>query len=83
MNPSDLKLPAVDRSMFVSDVFLKREWVMDPPPFIIDRLQDDLIRKIYEIKMRHLAEMAKLEIKAKEIESAMFAEVAQAMATSK
>jgi len=51
------------------------EWMMDPPPFILKRFPDDLIREIYRVKMQHLARAAELEAEIVKVRGAMFAEV--------
>jgi len=79
MNPEEMKLPELEKSVFASKVFLRKEWVMDPPPWIVSRLRDDLIVDIYRIKMKHLAELAKIEVQILELESRMFNEIAKAM----
>jgi hypothetical protein len=83
MNAEEMKLPEMEKSVFGSNVFLRKEWVMDPPSWIVSRLRDDLIVNIYRIKMNHLAELAKLEAHIKEIESKMFSEIAASIAQGK
>lgn len=83
MNPEKMKLPEMEKSVFASNVFLRREWVEDPPPWIVSRLRDDLVVDIYRIKMNHLAELAKIEVQIKEIESKMFSEIAKSMTQGK
>ncbi len=56
---------------------------MDPPPWIVSRLRDDLLVTVYGIKMKHLAELAKIEVQIKEVESRMFSEIAKAMSQGK
>jgi len=80
MNSDELKLPEMEKSVFASNLYLRKEWVMDPPPWIVSRLPDDIIVNIYRIKMNHLAELAKTEIRIKEIESKMFSDIAKSMA---
>ena len=83
MNHEEMKLPEMEKSVFASSVLMHKEWVMDPPPWIISRLHDDLIIDIYRIKMDHLAEVTKLEAQIREIESRMFSEIAKSMAQGK
>jgi hypothetical protein len=83
MSPDEMKLPELEKSVFASTLFLRKEWVMDPPPWIVSRLRDDLLVNIYAIKMKYLAELAKIEIKTKEIESRMFSDIAKAMSRAK
>ena len=55
------------------------EWVMDPPRIFLERFDEKLVREIYRIKMKHLAEVARLEAQIAEIRGAMYAEIAGAM----
>lgn len=83
MSPEEMKLPELEKSVLASTLFLRKEWVMDPPPWIVSRLRDDLLVNIYAIKMKYLAELAKIEIQTKEIESRMFSDIAKAMSRAK
>lgn len=83
MNPEEMKLPEMERSVFASNILIHKEWVMDPPSWIVSRLHDDLIIDIYRIKMDHLAEVTKLEAQIREIESRMFSKIAKSMAQGK
>ncbi len=83
MKPEEMKLPELEKSVLTSTLFLRREWVMDPPPWIVSRLRDDLLVTVYGIKMKHLAELAKIEVQIKEVESRMFSEIAKAMSQGK
>jgi hypothetical protein len=72
LKPEDkLKLPDMERAEYLSSAFLRKEWVMDPPPFIWERLKDEVLINILKAKMKYLAEIARLEARAKEIESKM------------
>lgn len=55
------------------------EWVMDPPPFILRRLPDDLVQNIYRVKMQHLARAAELEAELVKVRGAMYQEIAKIM----
>ncbi|MEN8157820.1 MAG: hypothetical protein ABFS10_12790 [Bacteroidota bacterium] len=79
MSPDGMNLPESEKALVSSNVLLRKEWVMDPPPWIISRLPDDLILDIYRIKVRHFAELAKIEGQIKELESKMYNEVVKAM----
>lgn len=61
----------------MGQVFLKKEWVMDPPPWIAIKLPDEVVQQIYAIKVRHLAEIAELGVRSKQIEAGMFNEIAK------
>ncbi len=79
MNHREMKLPELESSVFASNVFLHREWVMDPPPWIVQKLRPVLLENIYRIKMKHLAELSKIEVQIKEVEARMFSEIAKSM----
>lgn len=79
MKPEDMKLPNLENVEFLSSAFFRREWVMDPPPFIWWRLKENILVSALKIKMKYRAELAKLEAQAKEIEGKMFEEIAQTL----
>ncbi len=70
---SDLTLPEMGQ------VFLQKEWVMDPPPWIVPLLQEDVIQQIYRIKMKRLAELARLEVQAMQVKVAMLDDIAKVL----
>jgi hypothetical protein len=74
-----MKLPELESAVFASNVYLKKEWVIDPPPWIIDKLRPIVVERVYAIKMKHLAEVAKIESQIKQVEARMYAETAKAM----
>ena len=76
MRPEEMKLPEVGKSWLSTEPF-RREWVMDPPPWI--RLPDDLVVDIYRIKMNYLVQLTKIEMQIKELEGKMFGEIARKM----
>ena len=79
MNQREMKLPELESSVFTSKVSLHREWVMDPPPWIVQKLRPIVLENIYKIKMKHLAELSKIEVQIKEVEAKMFSEIAKTM----
>jgi hypothetical protein len=83
MNVEDMKLQESEKSVFASSLSLRKEWYMDPPPWIISRLDERILVDIYKIKMTHLAELVKIEIKIKELESRMFSEIAKTISQVK
>lgn len=60
-------------------VFLSKEWVMDPPPWIAVKLEERILKDIYRVKAKTLAEVAELEMKIKGAEARMFNEIAAIM----
>lgn len=61
MGTENMKLPEVEKAMFATSRFLHKEWVMDPPPFILERLPDILNVDIYKVKLKYMAQMAMAE----------------------
>ena len=55
------------------------EWVMDPQPFILRRLPEDLVQNIYRVKMQHLARAAELEARLVTVRGEMYQEIAKIM----
>jgi len=68
-----MRLPEVENTAFVTGKYLKREWVMDPPPFVLERLPDIVMVDIYKVKLKHLADIA-------QVEANMLREVAELLA---
>ncbi len=58
-------------------VFLSKEWVMDPPPWIAVRLEESIIKEIYRIKAETMAKVAELEIQMKRAEQQMYQQIAK------
>ncbi|HSG27358.1 MAG TPA: hypothetical protein VLA34_02670 [Candidatus Krumholzibacterium sp.] len=56
---------------------IRLEWVMDPPPFIIDKLSDEVMTEVFQAKMEGLARIAKLEAQMKEVEAEVFQKIAK------
>ncbi len=77
MKAEELHLPKIPSELFHSHHHILKEWVMDPPPIILERLSDRIVMQIYSIKMRRLAELTKIEIQSKEIEAKMYTEIAE------
>ncbi len=72
MGSERVKLPE-NEAVFASSVSLRKEWVMDPPPWIVSRIRDKVLVEIYRVKIKHLAAAAR-------IESEMFNDVAKILA---
>jgi hypothetical protein len=79
MNPEELKLTHVNKEAIISDAVFRNAWVTDPPPHYLHRMPDELVTKIYGIKMRHLSRLAKIEAQIKEIEAEMYNDLVKAM----
>ncbi len=73
MRPEEMKLTEPEKFGLASKIAFNPDWVIDPPPWIIARLPDDILVDVYKTKLEHLAEIAK-------IESRMFSKVAEVMA---
>jgi hypothetical protein len=58
-------------------VFLSKEWVMDPPPWIAVKLDERILKEIYRQKVNALAKVAGLEIQAKQIEQDMYNQISE------
>ncbi len=76
MSPEDMRLTELAPA---AQAYIKYhlEWVMDPPPFILDHFPDDLIQNIYRVKMQHLAKVAGLEADLIKARGAMFEDIAK------
>lgn len=63
MNPEEMKLPEMEKSVYsdLSKLFVRKEWVMDPPPFLREILPKEILIDVYRAKLRHLAKVAELE----------------------
>ena len=48
-------------------VFLKKEWVIDPAPWIAAKLDERILQDIYRIKVEALVKVAELDIQFKQI----------------
>jgi hypothetical protein len=83
MDPSEMKLPDLDDSIFTSHSLIPMEWIIDPPPWIAKRLPDDILVNIYRTKLQHRAECAKIATRLKEVESQLYSDIAQLMSPGK
>jgi hypothetical protein len=79
MDSKEMRLPQLDEPVLMSNAVLRREWVMDPPPWIVQKLRPSVVEGIYRVKMKRLAEVAKIEIQMKEIEAKMYGDIAKLM----
>lgn len=79
MGNEEIKLPNSKQVEFLSSAFYRKEWVMDPPPFVWWKIREDILLSVLQTKMKYLAKLSKLEAQAKEIEGQMFEEIAQNM----
>lgn len=79
MPPGDIKLPDFYKEVFAERHLLRREWSMDPPPYMVEILSDKVQAAIYRAKMEGLAEISKLEARAKEIEANVFEKIGKAI----
>jgi len=79
MGNEEMKLPDSKQAEFLSSAFYRKEWVMDPPPFVWWKIREDILISVLQTKMKYLAKLSKLEAQAKEIEGEMYAEIAQNM----
>ena len=79
MGNEEVRLPDAKQVEFLSSTFLRKEWVMDPPPFVWWKMRDDVLVNVLQTKMKYLAKFSKLEAQAKEIEGQMYEEIAQQM----
>ena len=77
MGNEEIKLPDSKQVEFLSSAFYRKEWVMDPPPFVWWKIREDIILSVLQTKMKYLAKLSKLEAQAKVIEGQMFEEIAQ------
>jgi hypothetical protein len=75
MGPEEIKLPQVHASSFLTAAQFHKEWVIDPPPFLLRCLSEDQVKAIYKVKLEGLAQIARLEIQMKEIEATTFEKV--------
>ena len=74
-----MRLPQLESSAFTAGLLLQREWYMDPPPFIVQELPDDILFQIHRIRLQGLAEISDLQSKMKAIEARVLREVAEVM----
>ena len=82
MEPDEMKLAEMEKSIYAFDPSkygIRREWVMDPPPFITRKLPDDILFGIYRIKIQHLAKVSELVSQINQVEASMQNEVAELM----
>jgi hypothetical protein len=77
VNPEELKLPELEPTVFASSVFLRKEWVMDPPPFIARRLPEELLSQIYKIKIQGLSQIAEFQSQINAVEARVFGQIAE------
>ena len=63
----------------MGQVFLHKEWVMDPPSWILHLLKEDTIQQIYRIKVARLAELARLEVQAMQVQADMYEDIAKVL----
>lgn len=74
MGPEEMKLADMEKAVYEIDpskYSIKKEWVMDPPPFIIRRLPDDILFEIYKTKIQHLAKVSELMSQINQVEAEM------------
>ncbi len=82
MGPEDMKLADMEKAIYAVDpnkVGIMKEWIMDPPPFILRRLPDDIVFGMYRVKLEHLAKISDLAGEINRVESNMYNEVAGMM----
>ena len=79
MNGDQMKLPQVDRSAITSAVYLQQEWSIDPAPWVVQRLPDDLIFKIYKLKAQGIAEVFELERSQLAVKVRVYKEIAEVL----
>ena len=79
MGNEEMKLPDAKQVEFLSSTFLRKEWVMDPPPFVWWKIKDDILVNVLQTKIKYLAKFSKLEAQAKELEGQMYEEIAKQM----
>ncbi len=80
MSSGEMKLPALEQEAFVLDPNLERilrwQWRVDPP-WILRYLKEEIVREIYGAMLHGRAELAKLEVQAKQAEAKMYEEIAR------
>jgi glycerol-3-phosphate dehydrogenase len=82
MGPEEMKLAEMEKAIYEIDpskYSIRKEWVMDPPPFIIRRLPDDILFEIYKTKIQHLAKVSELMSQINQVEAEMQNSVAELM----
>ena len=82
MGPEDMKLAEMEKEIYALDsnkIRIRKEWVMDPPPFIIRKLPDDILFGIYKVKLERLAKVSELSSRINLEEANMYNEVAEMM----
>jgi len=83
MGTEKMKLPDLGQVEFLSRDLVRWRWDMDPPPFVWERLPDDILISVLQTKMTHLAQLTNLEMQAKEIEGKMLTEIAEKLGGQK
>ena len=78
MDPENMVLSELDPKALTT-VKLHHEWHMDPPPFILRRFSDELVKEIYSIKVKYLAQVAKIDVRMAEIRGSMLEEIGKTM----
>lgn len=82
MGPEEMKLAEMEKAIYEIDpskYSIKKEWVMDPPPFMIGRIPDDILIEIYKTKIQHLAKVSELKSQINRVEAEMHNNVAELM----
>ena len=79
MGNEEIRLPDSKQVEFLSSAFYRKEWVMDPPPFVWWKIREDILISVLQTKMKYLGKLSKLEAQAKEIEGQMYEEIAKNM----
>ena len=79
MNGDQMKLPQVENSAFTSARYLQLEWHIDPAPWVIQRLPDDLVRDIYRIKIQGLAKVVDIQMKQLAVQAEVYTQIAEVL----
>ena len=81
MGPEEMKLAETEKAIYEIDSskFFKKEWVMDPPSFMISRIPDDILIEIYKTKIQHLAKVSELKSQINQVEAEMYNNVSELM----
>ena len=81
METDEMKLADMEKAASATDYRFKfqKEWAMDPPPFILRKLPDDVIINIHRTKLNHLAKVSEMVSQINKIEAAVLNEISQMM----